>query len=112
MNFFKRKSQTIGDVVENVVEDVTETIDKHNPKEQATRRAEIDMLSDTRLSKNIRPIVMIWALVLLTCSMIVRCAGVQIDMQVLDTIYWVNIITLSFYFPGRTVEKWAKKKLS
>lgn len=111
--FGNRKSapEAVGDVVSNVVEDVTDTVNKFNTKEQATRRAEMDMLSDTRLSKNIRPLSLIWALSLLTIAMIVKAFGVQIDEQVLDTIYWVNIIVLSFYFPGRTIEKWADRRL-
>ncbi len=104
------KGGGIADAAKEVVSDVTETVDKFNTKEQATRRAEMDMLSDTKLSKNIRPIALIWALALLTIAMIVKAFGVQIDEQVLDTIYWVNIIVLSFYFPGRTIEKWADRR--
>ena len=109
MGIFGKKS--IPEAVEGVVEDVTDTVDKFNTKEQATRRAEMDMLSDTKLSKNIRPISLIWAMTLLTIAMVLKACGISIDEQVLDTIYWVNIIVLSFYFPGRTIEKWADRRL-
>lgn len=106
--FSKRK--VVSETVDNIVENVTDTVKVFSSKEQATRRAEMDMMSDTKLSKNIRPIALIWALSLLTIAMIVKAFDVQIDEQVLDTIYWVNIIVLSFYFPGRTIEKWADKR--
>lgn len=96
--------------ITEVISDVTDTLQSFSSKEQATRRAESDMLSDTKLSKNIRPIALIWALSLLTIAMVVKAFGVQIDETVLDTVYWVNIIVLSFYFPGRTIEKWADRR--
>ena len=109
MGLFKKREGTAG-AVADVVDKVGDTVQSFSTKEQATRRAEMDMLSDTRLSKNIRPIALLWALSLLTIAMIVKAFGVQIDEQVLDTIYWVNIIVLSFYFPGRTIEKWADRR--
>ncbi len=96
--------------IKETVQDITETVDKFNSKEQATRRAELDALTDTRLSKNIRPIALLWALTLLTIAMVLKSCGVSMDETVLDTIYWVNLIVLGFYFPGRSLEKWSSKR--
>ena len=104
------KKKGVAEVVGDAVENVADTVNKFNTKEQVTRRAEMDMMGDTKLSKNIRPIALIWALTLLTIAMVIKSFNVEIDEQVLDTIYWVNIIVLSFYFPGRTIEKWADRR--
>ena len=104
------KAKGVANVVGDVVEKVTGTVDKFNTKEQATRRAEMDMMSDTKLSKNIRPIVMIWGMLLLTISLSLCAFGVPIDTHILETVFWVSIIPMSYYFPGRSVEKWIDRR--
>ena len=97
---------TISDVVDKGA-DVAKT---YSNKEQGTRRLEIDMLSDTPLSKNIRPIIAIWALSLLTILIVLNCLHFTFPKDVTETIFWLIIIVMGFYFPGRTAEKWMKKR--
>ena len=67
-----------------------------------TDRLKSDMSSDSWLSKNIRPLVMIYLLVLVTCAGFnwIHATGEFIAMIKSFTEYG-----LMFYFGGRTVEK-------
>ena len=76
-------------------------------QKQVTNRWEADMKSDSWLSKNIRPLVLIF-LVVSTVLMIFIDAGV-IAFEVKDT--WVDLLQLVLitvigaYFGGRSLEK-------
>ncbi len=76
-------------------------------QKQVTERWKVDMASDSWLSKNIRPLVLIF-LVVSTVLMIFIDAGV-IAFEVKDT--WVDLIQLVLitvigaYFGGRSLEK-------
>ena len=99
-----------GDNVENVIETGADVAKTFSNKEQGTRRMELDMLTDTPLSKNIRPIIALWSMLLLTVYLICVGAGVKFDDQIGETVFWLIIIVMGFYFPGRTAEKWMKRK--
>lgn len=98
-----------GDVKE-VIETGADVAKTFSNKEQGTRRMELDMLTDTPLSKNIRPIIAIWSMLLLTAYLICLGFDVQFNEQVGETVFWLVIIVMGFYFPGRTAEKWMKKR--
>ena len=76
-------------------------------QKQVTERWKVDMQSDSWLSKNIRPLVLIF-LVVSTVLMIFIDAGV-IAFEVKDT--WVDLLQLVLitvigaYFGGRSLEK-------
>ena len=76
-------------------------------QKQVTNRWNVDMNSDSWLSKNIRPLVLIF-LVVSTVLMILIDAGV-IAFEVKDT--WVDLLQLVLitvigaYFGGRSLEK-------
>ena len=78
-----------------------------NMQQQVTKRWKVDMASDSWLSKNIRPLVLIF-LVVSTVLMIIIDAGV-IAFEVKDT--WVDLLQLVLitvigaYFGGRSLEK-------
>ena len=78
-----------------------------NMQQQVTKRWKVDMASDSWLSKNIRPLVLIF-LVVSTVLMIFIDAGV-IAFEVKDT--WVDlsqlvlITVIGAYFGGRSLEK-------
>ena len=78
-----------------------------NMQQQVTKRWKVDMQSDSWLSKNIRPLVLIF-LVVSTVLMIFIDAGV-IAFEVKDT--WVDLLQLVLitvigaYFGGRSLEK-------
>ena len=95
---------------DNVIETGAGIAKTFSNKEQGTRRMELDMLTDTPLSKNIRPIIAMWSMLLLTAYLICVGAGVKFDDQIGETVFWLIIIVMGFYFPGRTAEKWMKRK--
>jgi hypothetical protein len=95
------------DAVDKALDTSKEVAKTFSNKEQGSRRQETDMLSDSWLSKNIRPLITIWVFLLLTVDVF----GFQYSDTAKDTIYWVAIICVGFYFPGRTAEKWFKTKI-
>ena len=97
--------------VNEAIKDGTEIVKTLSSKEQGTRRLEVDMLSDTPLSKNVRPIIVIWVLFLFTAMLIGSFFGLDFPAEIKETLFWVLIIAVGFYFPGRTAEKWAKTRL-
>jgi hypothetical protein len=109
MGIFK-KALGMEDTVEKLADNATDVAKTFSNKEQGTRRLEIDMMSDTPLSKNIRPIIAIWSLTLLTVMLVASFFDVEFPKEIKETIFWVTIIVMGFYFPGRTAEKWMKSR--
>lgn len=107
MKFIKK---LLGMNTEKIVETGADVAKTFSNKEQGTRRHQIDMMSDTPLSKNIRPIIAIWSMFLLTLMLVLKSFGIELDPEVKETIFWVSVIVMGFYFPGRTAEKWMKKR--
>ena len=97
--------------INEVVKDGKEIVKAVSNKEQGTRRLQIDMMQDTPLSKNVRPIIIIWVLFLFTCMLVGSFFGIEFPAEIKETLFWVLIIAVGFYFPGRTVDKWAKSKM-
>ena len=107
MGIFKKKEE----LIETVVKEGADVAKTFSNKEQGTRRLQIDSLSDTKLSKNIRPIIVIWGFALLTIMIALKMIfGVDFDQEYKETVFWVVIISVGFYFPGRTAEKWVKER--
>ena len=81
-------------------------------QENVTERWKSDMNSDSWLSKNVRPLVLIF-LVVCTMILVFIDAGV-IDFKVEER--WINLLEITLltvigaYFGGRSVEKFNKKK--
>ena len=80
-------------------------------QQNVTERWKTDMNSDSWLSKNVRPLVLIF-LVVSTVLMVFIDAGV-ISFDIKDT--WIDLLQLVLitvigaYFGGRSVEKYKKK---
>ena len=109
----------VGDVIDNLHTSKEEKLEAEkkikdmimgyeaNMQQQVTKRWKVDMASDSWLSKNIRPLVLIF-LVVSTVLMIFIDAGV-IAFEVKDT--WVDLLQLVLitvigaYFGGRSLEK-------
>ena len=98
--------------VNEIVGDGKEVVKTVSSKEQGSRRHETDMLSDNKLSKNIRPVIIIWTYTLFTimiaCIVIFKTEFPQIIMS---TICILLGACITFYFPGRMAEKYFKTKL-
>ena len=76
-------------------------------QEQVTRRWEADMKSDSWLSKNVRPLVLIF-LVISTVLMIFIDAGTisfNVEQKWTDLLQLVLITVIGAYFGGRSLEK-------
>ncbi len=96
--------------IKEIVESGADVAKTFSNKEQGTRRMELDMLTDTPLSKNIRPIIALWSMALLTAYLISIGFGVKFNDEIGETVFWLIVIVMGFYFPGRTAEKWIKRK--
>jgi len=91
---------------------IKELISNHEleMQEQVTNRWEADMKSDSWLSKNVRPLVLIF-LVVSTVLMIFIDAGViafDVEQKWTDLLQLVLITVIGAYFGGRSIEKTKK----
>ena len=89
------------ETISDVSEDLADTVKSFNPAEQASKRQATDMLSDSKLSKAIRPIVIIWVLVLFSASLIADWYDCTTSETYKDLIFWALMAVITFYFPGR-----------
>ena len=91
---------------------IKELISNHELElqKQVTNRWEADMNSDSWLSKNVRPLVLIF-LVVSTVLMIFIDAGViafEVEQKWTDLLQLVLITVIGAYFGGRSLEKTKK----
>ena len=83
----------------------------NDAEKNITDRWLADMNSDSWMAKNIRPLVLVYLLLLLTAFVI--CDSINIHFTIKDS--WVSLLELlmttafAAYFGGRTVEKFKKK---
>ena len=116
--------ESVGGVIDNLVTTDEEKLDaKRKLKEMImnhevqmekniTDRWTADMNSDSWLSKNVRPMVLIF---LIVCTMILIFidAGTikfEVEEKLTDLLQLVLITVIGAYFGGRSVEKFNKKK--
>ena len=81
-------------------------------QKEVTERWKVDMQSDSWLSKNIRPLVLIF-LCVSTILLIFIDAGVisfEVKTSWVDLLQLVLMTTIGAYFGGRSIEKVKKKK--
>lgn len=71
-----------------------------------TDRWKADMLSDSWLSKNIRPMVLIFLLSVYTLFSVGSAAGISVTPAYVELLAQMLMVVMSAYFVGRTVEKW------
>ena len=116
--------ESVGGVIDNLVTTDEEKLDaKRKLKElimnhevqmqkQITDRWTADMNSDSWLSKNVRPMVLIF-LIVCTMLLIFIDAGAlsfEVEEKWTDLLQLVLITVIGAYFGGRTAEKFKKKK--
>lgn len=73
--------------------------------EAVTRRWEADLHSDSWLSKNIRPSVLIYLLVSYTILSLMSAFGLNVNESYVALLGQWGILVMTAYFGGRTVEK-------
>ncbi len=70
-----------------------------------TERWKADMLSDSWLSKNIRPVVLIYLLVTYSILATASAFGLNVTQAYVELLAQMLMLVMGAYFAGRTVEK-------
>ena len=78
-------------------------------QENVTRRTEADMASDSWLSKNIRPMTLIFLLVAYSGFAIASIFDFETRGAYVELLGQWGMLVMSFYFGGRTMEKIADR---
>ena len=76
-----------------------------NEQDNLTKRAEADMKSDSWLSKNIRPMTLVYILTAYLALAIMDALGLDISDTFVSLLGPWGMLVRSFYFGGRTLEK-------
>jgi hypothetical protein len=72
---------------------------------ELTARLQADMASDSWLSKNIRPMTLIFILVFYVVFAMMSAGGVETNQKYVELLGQWGMLIMSFYFGGRTLEK-------
>jgi len=92
---------TLKNQLETIFSDLEKTL-----QEQTTIRQQADMTSDSWLSKNIRPMVLIAIVAIYTLFAVLDGLGVVVFRETFaNGIIEIGMTVFSFYFGGRTIEK-------
>ena len=76
-----------------------------NEQDNLTKRMEADMKSDSWLSKNIRPMTLVYILTAYLARAIMDAMGLDISDNFVQLLGQWGMLVMSFYFGGRTLEK-------
>jgi uncharacterized membrane protein (DUF106 family) len=74
-------------------------------QQELTKRQEADMASDSWLSKNIRPMTLIFILVFYVIFAMMSAGGIDTNQKYVELLGQWGMLIMSFYFGGRTLEK-------
>lgn len=87
--------------------------DKKNERENITKRHGNDMASDSWLSKNVRPMVLMFSWLFLAVIITVDAASTTFNVPefYLSLLVPLMLAVTSFYFGGRTFEKYKSIKI-
>ena len=73
--------------------------------QELTKRQSADMMSDSWLSKNIRPMTLIFILVTYTTFGMMSAWDIEVNNNYVELLGQWGMLIMSFYFGGRTLEK-------
>ena len=73
--------------------------------QELTKRQQADMGSDSWLSKNIRPMTLIFILLVYTSFAGLSAAEIEVNNNYVELLGQWGMLIMSFYFGGRTLEK-------
>jgi uncharacterized membrane protein (DUF106 family) len=73
--------------------------------QELTKRQQADMMSDSWLSKNIRPMTLVFILVTYTTFGMMSAWDVEVNNNYVELLGQWGMLIMSFYFGGRTLEK-------
>jgi hypothetical protein len=72
---------------------------------ELTARLQADMASDSWLSKNIRPMTLVFILVTYTVFGLMSAWDIEVNNNYVELLGQWGMLIMSFYFGGRTLEK-------
>ena len=72
--------------------------------QELTKRTQADMASDSWLSKNIRPMTLIFILLVYTAFAAMSAADIEVNNNYVELLGQWGMLIMSFYFGGRTLE--------
>lgn len=110
LGLMKKTEPGTQDPISTIATEAGGTIRAFLPKEQGSKLHTIDMLSDSKLSKAIRPVTIIWILTLFTAALVLNWFGIKTDPQFQELIFWALLLVIGFYFPGRDIVKTFAKR--
>jgi len=73
--------------------------------QELTKRQQADMASDSWLSKNIRPMTLIFILLVYTSFAGLSAADIEVNNNYVELLGQWGMLIMSFYFGGRSLEK-------
>ena len=73
--------------------------------QELTKRHEADMKSDSWLSKNIRPMTLVFILITYTAFGLMSAWDLEVNNNYVELLGQWGMLIMSFYFGGRTLEK-------
>ena len=76
-----------------------------NEQQELTKRQQADMMSDSWLSKNIRPMTLIFILITYTVFGMMSAWDIEVNNNYVELLGQWGMLIMSFYFGGRTLEK-------
>jgi len=74
-------------------------------QQELTKRHEADMASDSWMSKNIRPMTLVFILIVYTTFAGLSAADIEVNNNYVELLGQWGMLIMSFYFGGRTLEK-------
>ena len=74
-------------------------------QQELTKRQQADMASDSTLSKNIRPMTLVFILVVYYTFAMMSAFDVEVNNNYVELLGQWGMLIMSFYFGGRTLEK-------
>ena len=78
--------------------------------QELTKRQEADMSSDSWLSKNIRPMTLVFILVVYTSFAGLSAADIEVNNNYVELLGQWGMLIMGAYFGGRTIEKLAEMR--
>ncbi len=74
-------------------------------QQELTKRLQADMMSDSCLSKNIRPITLVFILMTYTTVAMMSAWDIEVNNNYVELLGQWGMLIMSFFFGGRTLEK-------
>jgi uncharacterized membrane protein (DUF106 family) len=74
-------------------------------QQELTKRQQADMASDSTLSKNIRPMTLVFILVVYSTFAMMSAFDIEVNNNYVELLGQWGMLIMSFYFGGRTLEK-------